>query len=156
VSVTSDSLVGRGHHESYHLYVPNRQIICFLWDEDHDERVFIAASEILRKLSANDQRMILMFGERKAGLTIVTTNENAKESLEVDIPSEIEPDGDCRQVEIVTSGSDLASSSITGAGVEIAGPYLQNLLETRKALAQVWECLELRDIEVNARLKKLS
>lgn len=145
-----DSLVGRGHHESYHLYVPSGQIICFLWDEDHDERVFLAASEILRKLNENGQALILMFAERKATLTVVTTNENAKRSIEMNIEKDIQPGGDVWSVQITTSGPELADSGIINTNPEASWPYLKNLSETRSALSNVWKCLELRDLEVAA------
>lgn len=145
-----DSMVGRGHHESYHLYVPTGQIICFLWDEDHDERVFLAATEILRKLNENGQSLILMFAERKASLTVVTTNENAKRSIEMNIEKDIQPGGDVWSVQIATSGPELADSGIINTNPEVAWPYLKNLLETRSALSTVWKCLELRDLEVAA------
>ena len=147
----TDSLVGRGHHESYHLYVPSRRIVCFLWDEDHDERAFIAAGSILRRLNGNGQCPILMFAERKGKFTVVTTNENAKRSLELNIDGNIDAGGDVWPVEIVTSGPEVGSKGIINADPEETGPYLMNLLETRKALSCVWECLELRDMEVRAR-----
>lgn len=148
-----DSLVGRGHHESYHLYVPTGQIICFLWDEDHDERVFLAASQILRKLNDNGKNLVLMFAERKASLTVVTTNQNAKRSLEMNLGKDVDPGGDVWSVQISTSGPELAESGIINTSAEAAWPYLRNLLDTRNALTDVWKCLELRDLEVAARKK---
>lgn len=148
-----DSLVGRGHHESYHLYVPTGQIICFLWDEDHDERVFLAASQILRKLNDNGKNLVLMFAERKASLTVVTTNQNAKRSLEMNLEKDVDPGGDVWSVQISTSGPELAESGIINTSAEASWPYLRNLLDTRNALTDVWKCLELRDLEVAARKK---
>lgn len=148
-----DSLVGRGHHESYHLYVPTGQIICFLWDEDHDERVFLAASQILRKLNDNGKNLVLMFAERKASLTVVTTNQNAKHSLEMNLGKDVDPGGDVWSVQISTSGPELAESGIINTSAEASWPYLRNLLDTRNALTDVWKCLELRDLEVAARKK---
>jgi len=152
-----DSLIGRGHHESYHVHSPTGRVVCFLWDEDHDERLFIAAQELYSRLNSNGQTLIMILGERKGALTIVTTNENAKRSLDlnlVDCEHVIDGGGDPWLTEVTTT--DFAHHSVLISDApEVVQPYIQNILDTRDALQKLQDCQELRAIEVAARKKKL-
>lgn len=157
LDIRADSLMGRGHHESYHLFKATNQVICFLWDEDHDERLYIAASKILNSLSDNAKGLILIFGERKASLTIVTSNENAKKSLLLNIPNDIDVGHDVWNISITTpTEKDLDFSGIVNEHTNSVFNYISNLLATREALEQVAKNLMLREMEVKVRQLKIS
>lgn len=157
LDVPNDSFVGRGHHESYHVFLPTGQIICFLWDEDHDERLYLAAQNLLNSLSENGKRLILLLGERKANLTIVTTNDNAKKSILASIGADIDCFGDIWNVQVSSSSNEeISHSGIIHDNAEITSNYIQNLLSTREAISHVWTNLELRNLEARVRNNKKS
>lgn len=148
LEVRQPSGIGRGHHESYHLHIPSGHILCLLWDEDHDERLFLAASSILNLLNENGKKLVLVIGERKANLSILTTTESAKKSLAQNIPNDIDVGGDVWNIEIgLATKQGIEDCSIINDSSDKAHSYIMNLLSTRSAITQIWTNLDLREVE---------